>query len=145
MSEKSDRAAYLFERSFNCAQSVLAVFCDAYDTDFETAVRSAAGLGGGVRCGEICGALSGAVMAVGLRYGWADPDDDSARENCAAKTAEVVSAFRTENGAVRCRDLLGCDVSTAEGASRFQAENLRERVCVPAVRGAVELLERLGY
>jgi C_GCAxxG_C_C family probable redox protein len=135
----------MFERGFNCAQSVLAVFCEKHDADFDTAVRAAAGFGGGIGCGEACGALSGAVMVVGQKYGPTEPEDASGKENCHARTAEVVERFRARNGAARCGDLLGCDASTPEGREHYEAENLRAKICVPAVQSAVEILEALGY
>jgi C_GCAxxG_C_C family probable redox protein len=138
-------AAEIFARGFNCAQSVAAVFYDRYDADYDTAVRAAAGFGGGLGCGEVCGALSGAVMVVGQRYGPVEPEDAYGKENCHNRTAELVERFRERNGAVRCRELLGCHLSTPEGRERYEAEKLRETVCVPLVMGAVAILEELGY
>jgi C_GCAxxG_C_C family probable redox protein len=145
MSAYTQLAEELFERGFNCAQSVLAVFCEKYDADYDTAVRAAAGFGGGFGCGEVCGALSGAIMAVGQKYGPTEPEDAAEKENCHARTAEAVDRFRARCGAVRCGDLLGCDASTPEGRELYEAENLRAKICVPAVTGAVEILEALGY
>jgi C_GCAxxG_C_C family probable redox protein len=145
MSKYSDFAAEIFERGFNCAQAVAVVFCDKYDVDAETAARAAAGFGGGLGCGEVCGALTGGVMAVGMRYGGAAPEDAAEKENCHAHTAEVVAMFHKMCGAVRCREMLGCDISAQEGAETYESENLRERICVPAVKGTVEILESLGY
>jgi C_GCAxxG_C_C family probable redox protein len=145
MSQYTDLAVELFARGFNCAQSVAAVFCDRCDADYDTAVRAAAGFGGGLGCGEVCGALSGAVMVVGQKYGPVEPEDAHEKENCHNATAELVGRFRARNGAVRCGDLLGCQLSTAEGRERYEANNLRETVCVPVVTGAVAILEELGY
>jgi C_GCAxxG_C_C family probable redox protein len=135
----------LFSRGFNCAQAVAAAFCDKYEADCDTVARAAAGFGGGLGCGETCGALSGAVMVVGQKYGPAEPEDAYEKENCHNRTAEFVERFRGRNGAVRCEDLLGCRLSTPEGRERYEADNLRETVCVPAVTGAVAILEELGY
>ncbi|MDR1217860.1 MAG: C-GCAxxG-C-C family protein [Oscillospiraceae bacterium] len=145
MSEYTDLAVDLFERGFNCAQSVLAVFCEKYGADIDTAARAAAGFGGGLGCGEACGALSGAIMVVGQKYGAVEPEDAAAKENCRARTTEVTERFRARNGAVRCSDLLGCQTSTPEGRERYEADGLRARICVPAVVGAVEILEEIGY
>jgi C_GCAxxG_C_C family probable redox protein len=145
MSEYSQLASEIFDRGFNCAQSVFTVFCDRYDIDPDTAARAAGSFGGGLGCGEICGALCGAAMVVGQKYAPTEPEDLAGKENCHAHTAELVEHFRARNGAIRCRDLLGCDLSQPEDKERYEAANLRENICRPAVSGAVEILEELGY
>lgn len=140
---KADQAAALFKAGFNCAQSVSAVFCEAYGADPATVAKIATGMGGGFRCGEFCGALSGAVLIVGLAHGQTSPENKAAKTLCYAKTVEMTNAFRARHGSCRCRELLGCDISTPEGWQ--QAQPLFATVCTDLIRSAVQLLEEQGY
>ncbi len=73
MSDKAERAAELFQKGYNCSQSVIGAYAEELGVPEETALRMAAGFGGGIgRCGEACGALTGGVMVVGLRTGSAE-------------------------------------------------------------------------
>jgi hypothetical protein len=59
--------------------------------------------------GEVCGAVSGGALAIGLVYGGDYADA------VGVLTEEFVSRFAERNGAVRCIDLIGTDVSSAMG------------------------------
>jgi C_GCAxxG_C_C family probable redox protein len=112
----------------NCAQAVLsfALRVDGMDPELITAARY---FGGGVAgIGEVCGALSGAALALGLRDheverspvgGQADtqrsPDPSATR----VALQDLMRAFNTEFGSLRCRDLTGCDLTTPEGHDAF--------------------------
>ena len=63
MNLREESATKLFGSGFNCAQSVIAVFCEKYGMDKETALKISGGLGGGFRSGDICGAVSGMVKS----------------------------------------------------------------------------------
>lgn len=128
MNTAADNAVALFDSGRNCAQSVLLTFCEKYGLPADTAAHMSNPLGGGARCGELCGALSGAVLVVGLRCG------DLGREECAAKTHEVVEAFRARFGLLRC-------VQLTENVSKEE----KHAHCRQFVRGAAEILEQLGY
>jgi C_GCAxxG_C_C family probable redox protein len=108
--------------------------------------RIAAGLGGGLaRHGEACGALTGGVLAIGLVYGVDGPATSEAKDALYAKTGQFVARFAEANGALRCRDLLGVDLNSDAGRAEFDARNLGDQRCVPAVRNATQaLLELLG-
>ena len=145
MSIKQDLAAEIFNNGFNCAQSVLAVFCESYGLDRETALKAATGLGSGFRSGEICGAVSGAVLAIGLKYGQYKPEDVEAKSNCHAKTLEFLNLFKEKNGCMTCREILGYDISTKEGMEQAKNKNLFKSTCTAMVKSAVSILEELGY
>lgn len=145
MSTKQDLAAEIFNSGFNCSQSVLAAFCESYELDRNTALKAACGLGGGCRSGEICGAVSGAVITIGLKHGFNQPGDTETKANCYAKTEEFLNAFKTKNGSILCRELLGCDISTAEGMAQARSKNLFKTTCVDMVKSAASILEQLGY
>ena len=145
MSYKTDLAISLFNSGFNCAQSVLAVFCEEYDVEEETALKMSSGFGAGVRSGEICGAVSGAVLVIGLKYGQSEGNDKASKENCNNKTVEFLDLFRKKNGSVVCRDLLGYDLSIDEEYAEAFSKDLFKTVCVDMVVSAVSLLEELDY
>jgi C_GCAxxG_C_C family probable redox protein len=124
---------------------VLSVFCEKYGIDRETAFRIACGLGGGCRSGEICGAVSGAVLVVGLKHGHHIAGDTESKKNCYEKTTEFINAFKAKNRSIVCREILGHDISTAEGNEQARNKNLFKTVCFDMVRSAVSILEDFGY
>ena len=145
MSYKSEIATAHFDSGFNCAQSVLSVFCEKYGMDSKTALRMCSGLGAGVRFGEICGAVSGAVLVIGLKYGQDTSENMTVKDNCNNKTVEFMNMFRMENKSVVCRDILGFDLSIKEEYAQAQKKNLFKTTCVDMIKSSVELLEKLGY
>lgn len=90
--------------------------------------------------GEVCGAVSGGVLAIGLLYGQ-DQVEDTVPE-AYTKSAEFVRRFAEVNGAVRCIDIIGIDVSSEEGQREFFARNLKE-TCAGVVSSALQLLRDL--
>ena len=145
MNTKSDLATAHFHSGLNCAQSVVAVFCEEYGMDKNTAIKMCSGLGAGVRSGEICGAVSGAVLVIGLKYGQGIAEDKTAKENCNNKTVEFMNLFRTKNKSVVCRDILELDLSIKEEYEQALKKNLFKTVCVNMIESAVLLLEEHGY
>ena len=101
------------------------------------------GFGGGMRLGETCGAVTGALMVLGLRYGSGDCDTAEGRAPVSARVVEFSDRFKKRNGALTCRDLLGCDISTAEGMKQAQEQNLFKTTCVKMVENAAEILEEM--
>jgi C_GCAxxG_C_C family probable redox protein len=145
---KVDKTEYVketFTGGLNCAQAVFAAFSEDYGLDRETAVRIASALGGGVRCGEICGAVTGAALVIGLKNGYKSADDHAAKEQCANEIRQFTERFKTENGALVCRDILGVDISEDSGRRRALERNLFNTVCVDMVTSAVEIHEDMGY
>lgn len=145
MSERQESAASDFANGFNCSQSVLCAFCEKYGLSREEALKIVCGLGGGFRCGEVCGAVSGAVIVIGLKYGHYIAGDMESKNNCNSKTKEFISLFKEKHNSIICRDILGIDISTDEGRELARSKNLFRTVCVDMVKGAVSLLEDLGY
>ena len=145
MSEKIEHAESIFAADFNCAQAVFAAFAEDYDIDEELALKAASGFGGGMRCGEVCGAATGGLMAIGAARGHYIPGDTGAKADAGARTRQFMEAFRERNGCLICRDLLGIDPSTPEGHEEFFANPEYKEKCRGIVRGAVEILEELGY
>ena len=138
MSERIKKASEMFLDKYNCSQAVLSVFSEKYGVDTETAIRIACGLGSGCRSADICGAVSGAVLVIGLKYG----ADTSV---CNSKTEEFLKEFDAVNGGTVCRNLLGCDITTAGGREKAVREDLFKTRCLNLVASAVDILENSEY
>ena len=101
-----EKAAFLHESGYNCAQSVAGAFCEITGVDEKQMLAIAGGFGGGVRCGEICGAVSGAVMVLGLLYPFDDGKNKAGKERIARLTKAFTKRFEERFGNLRCLDLI---------------------------------------
>jgi C_GCAxxG_C_C family probable redox protein len=143
LKNKSETAAAMVAGNWNCAQSVLGVFCQELQLDSETAMKLASGFGAGMaRRQEVCGAVSGAIMAIGMKHGQGREDDKAAKETAYRLSRELMERFQAEFGSCLCRELLpGIDLTTEAGHLRYKAEGWSEKMCRPCVRFAVRILE----
>jgi C_GCAxxG_C_C family probable redox protein len=134
-----EQADALHEAGFNCAQSVFGAFAPGLGLEQAEAVKIAAALGGGIaRTGETCGAVSGALLALGLQQGSSLPDP-KAKDRIYAAARQFLNRYSQLNGSTKCRELLGCDISTPEGLSEARARNLFKEKCPRLIRDAVVL------
>ena len=141
---RKERVKAMFKEGFSCSQAVLAAFSDEYGLPRETALRISQGFGGGMaRMAETCGALTGAFMVIGLKHGRTRAEDEAAKEKTYALCQELVRRFRARHGALRCRELLGCDIGTPEGAKIGRDEKLHDDLCPLLIVSAAEILEDL--
>lgn len=133
----------------NCAQAVLryALLVRGYDPEL---VKSAQFFGGGIAgMGETCGAITGSALALGLceyaRVGQT-PDTqlapDPGKPPLPERLQGIVGGFAQEFEALRCRDLTGHDLSTAEGRKVFHESEDRYR-CAEFVGWACDRLTPL--
>jgi len=141
---RSQQAGELFLSGYNCAQSVLLSFADDLKFSKELAQKMAAGFGGGMGKQQgTCGAVTGAIMVLGLLKGEEVNNNDELKTASYGSVKELsrdfVAAFKT----TQCRELIGCDLNTPEGAAKFKEEKIMETVCADCVRKAVEILENL--
>ena len=142
--KRTDRTVELFQQGFSCSQAILAVYGEQFGLDRETALRVAGAFGAGMgRMGETCGAVTGAFMVIGLQHGKTRADDDQSKEKACALVNEFVERFSSRNGSIVCRQLLGCDIGTAEGYSRAKERALFTSVCPKLVRDAAEIIEEI--
>ena len=147
MKSKADMAERLFVDGFSCAQSVMAAFCEGYDMDMATGLKTSCGLGGGCGLGELCGVISGGTLVVGLKYGQYDLEDNVSKANCREKRDEFVGKFTEKHGSATCRDLLGFDILTEEGEEKYVNlfKNRAAAPCVKYVKDAAQILVDLDY
>jgi C_GCAxxG_C_C family probable redox protein len=142
--KKNDQVLTTFRESMNCSQAVLASFSGDMGMDEKTAIKIASAFGGGIaRNGETCGAVTGALMAIGLKHFNTDLLPDEAKMHVYSLSNRFMQEFKTRNGSVKCKELLGVDLSTDEGRKKMREENLSQKVCKKLVCDSVEILEKL--
>ena len=138
-----ERATLSFREGFNCAQAVLSAYGSEFGLNHELALKVAAAFGGGMgRQGGTCGAVTGALMAIGLRSGMARVDEQ-AKEKTYHLVREFTEAFKTRNGSIICKELLGLDISTVDGRKKATEEKLFTTLCPKLVRDAAEIIGQM--
>ncbi|WP_243450250.1 C-GCAxxG-C-C family protein [Desulfosporosinus sp. Sb-LF] len=141
---KSDVAIECFSSGFNCAQAVFSTYCDALGLETELAKRIACGFGAGMGyIGETCGAVTGAIMLIGLKYGKVDVDDNAAKDITYELVQEFTKRFKAINSSVKCKELLGFDLSIPEDLDTVKEKQLFSILCPKFVRDSSEIIEEL--
>jgi len=139
-----DKAVERFRTGCSCSQAILTTYGPLFGVSERAALQVASGFGGGIgRLGFECGAVTGAVMVLGLRYGPSSTDDTAAREKVYELVREFAKRFRQRCGSLLCRELIGCDISTAEGLQQARRNDVFRTVCPNFVRHAAQILEEL--
>ena len=140
---KSEKALKSFNEAFNCSQAVLSSFSEDFNMDEKTSIKIASAFGGGIaRNGETCGAVTGALMAIGLKHFNTDLLPDEAKMHVYSLSNRFMQEFKTRNGSVKCKELLGVDLSTDDGRKKMREENLSQKVCEKLVCDSAEILEK---
>ena len=141
---KPDDAASTFKQGFNCSQAVFCAFADECGIDRTLGLRVAGAFGGGMaRTGETCGAVTGALMVIGMKYGKVRVEDDQAKLKTYEVARRFMERFTDRHGHLKCRDLLGYDLSTPEGRRAVAERRLHETLCVKLVQDAAGILEQV--
>ncbi|MDD2418089.1 MAG: C-GCAxxG-C-C family protein [Oscillospiraceae bacterium] len=134
MSKHSQLAKELFDKGYNCAQSVVLAFCDETGLDSKTALKLSSSFGGGMgRLREVCGAVSGMFMVAGMLYGYFDPLDRQAKVEHYKLIQYLGMKFKEENNSIICRELTSIPAEK-EG-------NIKRRTCSELVEQAGEILD----
>ena len=128
---------------YNCAQAVFLAFADKYGIDDDTAVKLASSFGGGMgRSREVCGALSGALLVNGMETGTTDVSDVDAKTKNYESAREIMDAFRSDNGSIYCRELLGLTKKPESATPDARTnEYYKKRPCPDIVYSAALVLE----
>jgi C_GCAxxG_C_C family probable redox protein len=137
------KAVELFANGCACSQSVLAAYGPMYGLDEQQALRLAAGFAGGMRMAGTCGAVTGAYMVLGLAKSHSDCNVAEGRQAAYDAVVAFSRAFRERQGSLTCRELLGCDISTSDGAQAARDAGLFRTKCPEFVRCAAELVEEI--
>jgi C_GCAxxG_C_C family probable redox protein len=104
-------------------------------------MRVSAAFAGGMRMAETCGAVTGAFMVLGLAHCDHTCRTAEGRKRAYENVVSLAEEFKARHGSVRCRDLLGCDISTPEGGRLAAEKGLFRSRCPELVRSAAEMLE----
>ena len=138
-----EKALDYFSRHFHCSQAILAAYADKCGLSEDQALKLGGCLGSGMRKGEVCGACTGALMVLGALYGQSDEKDLTSRERSNKVNDELMRLFTEKMGSYLCRDILGCDVSTAEGVKYARENRLFAEKCPPIVANTTEILDEI--
>lgn len=140
--ERVEAAKGLFQKGYNCAQSVVMAYADIIGEEPEVLAKIAASFGGGMgRLREVCGTVSG----MSLLAGWFEPcptaTDAEAKRRNYALVQQFAETFRQQNGAIVCRTLLGLDrVKDEPTPAPRTAEYYRKRPCKELVGDAARIV-----
>ena len=129
-----------FGRGLHCSQAVLAAFAEECGITEEQALRLGSCFGSGMRKGQVCGACTGALMALGLMYGFTEGGgEDKLRAD--EVNDMMMDRFAGSCGSFLCNEILGCDISTAEGVAYASEKRLFTELCPRMVAAAAEIVE----
>ena len=136
-----ETALRYFSDRFHCSQAVLAAYTNETGLTEEQSLRIACCFNSGMRKGEVCGACAGALMVLGALFGQTEKNDLESRAHANALTERFLNRFRELNGTYICNEILGCDISSPEGAAYAKSHGLFTTTCRDMVALAVRVLE----
>lgn len=138
-----DEAVDCFCRGAACSQAIVGTYGPLVGLAREQGVKLSCGFAGGMRLAQTCGAVTGAFMVLGLKYAGPHCDRRDGRESVYAAIRTFTAKFQGRNGTVVCKELLGCDISTPQGAQQATNEGLFRSICPRLVQDAAEILEEM--
>ena len=130
-------------RPYNCCESVLLALSKYLGVESDLIPKIATGVGAGFSLnGLTCGAISGAAMAIGIKFGRRNIDENP--QAAWSRVNKFIEGFKERWGAVTCRELTHLDVKTPEGMKEY-LKSVHDYTCTERVKFAVvktiELLE----
>jgi len=132
-----------YKEGYNCAQSLLLAYGLESGADMQLLSAAAESFGVGMaRLGETCGAVAGALMVIGLKHGRREVRDAVATETTYQLAQEFSRRFTDLNGSIRCRELLGYEIGTADGMAAAEA-NVAFTACPKYVHDAATIIADL--
>ena len=142
--DKVERAVSCFKEGFSCSQALLSTYGAQFGLNREMSLKVSGAFGGGMgRMAETCGAVIGAFMVIGLKYGKTRVEDEQTEEKAYSFVKEFVDKFKSRNGSIICRELLGCDISTPKGMALAKEKKLIATLCPKFVQDAAEIIEQI--
>ena len=137
-------AVETFRDGINCTQAILSAWSSRHGLDRDTALRLGGAFGSGMNMGETCGAVTGALMVIGLRHAKVSKAGFLSRDRTERETLAFIERFKARNGTVSCKELLGCDLGTAQGRAAARRDRSFKTRCPNFVRDAAEILEEMS-
>ena len=139
----ADKVRELFNEGYNCSQAVLGAFAEDAGLDVKTALRLSAPFGGGMgRMREVCGGVSGMFMAIGLFFGYDEPDGAQAKKELYSYVRALADKFKESEGSIICRELLaGVKTQPGPDPEPRNTADYKKRPCPELVAYAAQLTE----
>lgn len=131
----------LFSQGFDCSQIVLSEIRDELNLDDVTAKKVTACFGGGMFCAETCGAVTAALMAIGLKYGHYMPHATDDKNKSIKKSMEFKSKFLEKYPSLKCKEILGYDLSNPDEMEIITEKNLIPNICPKLVIDTIVALK----
>ena len=139
-----EKAVSRFKEDYSCSQAIFSAFGSRFGINEQTALKIASTFGGGMaRMGNTCGAVTGAFMVIGLKHGHTNPEDEELKEEVYRIVNRFADEFKSRNGSIFCRELLGYELSDPEQRQTVNEKGLPDTICVKLVRDSAEILEKL--
>lgn len=140
---KGEIAKKYFECGKNCSQAVALAFCPEMGLSEEIVERQTIGFGGGMgRMREVCGGVSGMFMAIGLFFGYDEPDDAQAKKELYSYVRALADKFKESEGSIICRELLaGVKTQPGPDPEPRNTADYKKRPCPELVAYAAQLTE----
>jgi len=107
--ERTERALANHKKGYNCAQSVVCVYCDRFGIEEETAFRMSEAYGLGMGDMDTCGAVTAMAMVTGMKESDGNISSPGTKKVCYKKMKQLIELFREKNGSINCRELKGVD------------------------------------
>jgi len=139
---KKSQLAIEHFKTLNCAQSVLLSFAGELNLDEMTALKISAGFGGGMSMAETCGAVTGAYMVLGLKVQEEGKTIQEIKDETKAAVKKFNELFLARHGSLKCKKLLGVNISTPEGSANANEQRLFDTVCPGLVASSAEIIEQ---
>lgn len=140
MKNKATQIEKLFSQ-VNCAQTVFSLHAEELGINENTALKISSGFGGGMACAETCGAVTGAYMVIGMKHGHTS-GEPNAKANTKQKIQQFNAAFKAKHGSLICKNLVGHDISTPEGAQTASQEGVFGSKCPQFIKTACSIIEK---
>lgn len=141
--EHITKAVELFNKGYNCAQSVCAAWADCYGLTEEQMLQISSSFGAGIgRMRKTCGAACGMFILAGLEQGNTEGDNREAKQRNYELVQQLANKFAERNGALECRDLLsgnGVNTNTNATPDARNAEYYKKRPCPHIVEEAARI------
>lgn len=139
-----EKAQELLHQQYHCSQALFGAFAGELGLDLKTAFKISTCFGGGMRQGSVCGCITAALLVLGMAMGFYDAQDKEQEIYGNRKTDEFIRRFTEKmNGAVKCRDILGKDISKPDELAVIRQEGLILKKCPRAINFSIEILEEM--
>lgn len=139
---RTDEALALMREYGSCCTGVLGAYASELGMEKNLAAALGRGMSGGISgLGNVCGAVSGAVLVIGQKTTTEDNiHDREAKYKTMETVREFVARFEEQHASIKCRELIGHDISTREKSAAASKENAFVN-CPKFIESAVTILD----